>query len=40
MLISDVFLENPFVNSAGIGLSNDEIVRFTSKKQYNVTQCN
>ena len=30
MLISDVFLKNPFVNSDVIGLSNGEIVRFTS----------
>ena len=32
MLISDVFMENSFVNSAVIliGLSNGEIVRFTS----------
>ena len=28
--ISDVFMENPFVNSAVIGLSNGEIVKFTS----------
>ena len=32
MLISDVFMENPFVNSDCIGLSNGEIVRFTSQK--------
>ena len=30
MLISDVFMENPFVDSAVIGLSNGEIVRVTS----------
>ena len=30
MLISDVIMENPFVNSAVIGLSSGEIVRFTS----------
>ena len=34
-MIKDVFMENPFVNSAVIDLSNSEIVRFTSKK-YNV----
>ena len=28
----DVIMENPFVNSAGVGLSNGEIVRFTSLK--------
>ena len=30
VLISDVMMENPSVNSAVIGLSNGEIVRFTS----------
>ena len=30
MLISDVFMENPFVNAAVIGLSNGEIVRLMS----------
>ena len=30
MLISDVFMEIPFVNPAFIGLSNGETVRFTS----------
>ena len=40
MLTSNVFKENPFVNSAVIGLSNGQIVRFTSEKQYNVMQCN
>ena len=30
MLISDVIMENPFVNAAVIGLSNGEIVRFKS----------
>ena len=30
MLISDVIMENPFVNPAVIDLSNGEIVRFTS----------
>ena len=32
MLISDVIMENPFVNSAVnvIGLSNGDIMRFTS----------
>ena len=29
MLISDVIMENPFLNSAVIGLYNGEIVRFT-----------
>ena len=29
MLISDIFMENPFVNTAVIGLSNGEIARFT-----------
>ena len=37
MLISDVIMENPFVNSAGVGVSNGEIVRFTSSKSI---QCN
>ena len=32
-----VIMENPFVNSAGVGLSNCEIVRFTSSKSI---QCN
>ena len=40
MLISDIIMESHFVNSAVIGLSNGEIVRFTSQKQYIVTQCN
>ena len=39
MLTSEVFKENPFVNFAVIGLSNGKIVRFTSSKQCNVTQC-
>ena len=30
MLTSDVIMENPFVNSAIIGLSNGQIVIFTS----------
>ena len=30
MLISDIFMKNPFVNSAVIGLSNGEMVRFMS----------
>ena len=33
-------MENHLVNSAVIGLSNGEIVRFTSSITYNVTQCN
>ena len=33
----DVIMENPFVNSAGVGLSNCEIVRFMSSKSI---QCN
>ena len=33
-------MENSFVNSAVIGLSNGDIVRFPSGKQYSVTQCN
>ena len=37
MLISDVIMENPFVNSAVIGLSNGDIVRFTS---YKTIHCN
>ena len=37
MLISDVFVENHFENSNVIGLSYGEIVRFTLKNQYNVT---
>ena len=43
MLTSDVIMENPFVNSAIIDLSNSQIVIFTSqrsKEHYNVTQCN
>ena len=40
MMKSDLFMENPFVNYAVIGLFNGEIVRFTSQKQYSVTQCN
>ena len=31
MLTSDVFMENPFVNSEVIDLSNCEIVRFSNK---------
>ena len=30
MLISDIFMENPFVNSAVIGLYSGEIERFMS----------
>ena len=37
MLMSDVIIENPFVNPATIGLSNGEIMRFTSSK---TIQCN
>ena len=33
----DIIRENPFVNSAGVGLSNCEIVRLTSSKSI---QCN
>ena len=41
MLISDIFIENPLVNSAVTGLSYGEIVRFyVIIKQYNITQCN
>ena len=36
MLISEVFMENPFVTSAVICLSNGEVVRFTLKS----LQCN
>ena len=32
-----VIMENPFVNSAGVGLSNAEIVKLTSSKSI---QCN
>ena len=32
MLISDNFIENPFVNTAVIGLSNGEIVRLRHEK--------
>ena len=31
MLISDALMENPFVNAAVIGLSNEEIVRFKAR---------
>ena len=40
MLTSDVFIENPFVNSAVIGLSNGLIVDLRHKKQHSLTQCN
>ena len=40
MLISDIFKENSFVNSAIIGLSNVQVVIFMSEKQYNRTRCN
>ena len=41
MLISDVFVENPFANPCVIGLSQwRDCDIYVIKTQYNVTKCN